>query len=229
MNSRLSRFPAIAACLSLLLFACAIEEELRINADGSGTYGVKLTVPKEMGSDFGDLRKSAAEEGFTVVEERETEQERVLVLRKDFTDISSLNDGNSRFELATSTAGWLEREYRFRARLQAVGYGAFKRQITISMPGRIKASSQGEIDGSRVRWDASRGGSIEITARGYSIPLSNRTLLLIALITAALAFLVVRRNRAARVQAFCAICRTPRAHAARFCAACGAEASIAQS
>jgi hypothetical protein len=226
-SSRHSRGAAVAVLLSLLFFACALEEDLQINADGSGTYRVKLTIPKDLSSDFGDFKKDAAKNGFSIVEEGQTEKERFLMIRKDFTEITSLNDGHNVFELNIGKVGWLKRAYRLRASLQAVGYGSFKRNFVVTMPGEVTTSNQGEIDGSRVRWDATNGGSIEIMATGYAVPLSRNQGLLVVVVALGVALLVVGRKRAAAAPALCSACDTSLARKARFCAACGARASIA--
>lgn len=227
-TSRHSRVAALAVLLSLLLFACVIDEDLRINADGSGSYQVKLTIPKDLSSDFGDLRKSAEKDGFTIVEEGQTEKERFLIFRKQFTNVSALNDQNGRFELTIAEAGWFKREYRLRVALQAVGYGAFKRHLVVTMPGKVTATDVGEIDGSRVRWDASRGGSIDITAGGYAIALSRNQRILMPVVLIAGILLLIARRRTARPPSLCATCQTPLRRNAQFCAACGAGASITQ-
>jgi hypothetical protein len=228
-NSRHWRGAALTALLSLILFACAIDEDLQINADGSGTYRIKVTIPKDLSSDFGDLRKSAEKDGFSVVEEGQTEKERFIVLRKDFTEITSLNDGNNRFELTIAEAGWLKREYRLRVSLQSVGFGSFKRHFVVTMPGNVTTTNQGEIDGSRVRWDATNGGSMDITATGYSVPLS-RVQLILMLVAAlgGVGLLIARRRRSVAPSSACATCHTQLPRDARFCAACGTGASIAR-
>lgn len=227
-SSRHSRVVALAALLSLLLFACVMDEDLRINADGSGTYQVKVTIPKDLASDFGDLRKSVEKDGFTIVEEGQTEKERFLIFRKQFTNVSALNDSNANFELTIAKAGWLKREYRLRVALQSSGYGGFKRHFVVTMPGRVTATNVGEIDGSRVRWDASRGGKIDITASGYAIALSRNQRILMPLALIAGILLLIARRRTARPLSLCATCHAPLRRNAQFCAVCGAGASITQ-
>ncbi|MBV8516173.1 MAG: zinc ribbon domain-containing protein [Acidobacteria bacterium] len=228
-HARPSRVAAFAALLSLLFFACAIDEDLRINADGSGTYRLKITIPEDLASDLGTVRTDAAKEGFTVVEEGRAGKDRFAILRKDFTDVTALNDSNSRFALTITKMGWLRREYRLDATLQPVGYGSFKRHIAVTMPGKISASDHGEIDGSRVRWDATTGGSIHITAGGYAIPFSRAasTLIIVATI-AGLALLIARRKHGADSRPACATCHAPLVRGARFCADCGTGAPAAQ-
>jgi hypothetical protein len=226
-TSRHPRVAALAALFSLVLFACVVDEDLLINADGSGTYQVKVTVPKDLTSDFGDFRKSAEKDGFTVVEEGETENGRFVVLRKKFTDISTLNDQNSHFAFTAGEMGLLKREYRLRAELNAVAYGAYKRHLVVTMPGGVTGTTAGEADGSRVRWDASNGGTIEVTAVGYAIPLSHdQRMLMLVVLLAGVLLLIAQRRRNAGARTICSTCQSPFARDARFCAGCGVGASI---
>ncbi len=228
-NSRPWRIPAIAFVFVLLLFACVIDEDLRIHADGSGTYQVKVTIPKELGADFGELRTNAGKEGFTIIQEGQTETERFLIFRKPFTNVASLSDSNSRFELTITKAGWLRREYRLRASLRSVGFGSYKRQFVVTMPGKVTSSDRGDVTGSRVRWDATRGGSIEINATGYALPLPQaQQLLLLTALVAGVALWLVRRRRAAAPDSMCPTCQRPLIRGARFCAGCGAGTPMEQ-
>jgi len=195
LRRKLGSFPAMAGVLAILLWSCAIEEDLRISGDGSGTYRIKVSMPKEFG-DFGDLRQKAESEAFHVEQQGETEKERFIVLRKDFTSVSSLSDNNNRFELAATEAGFLRREYRFRATLQSVGFGSYKRHIVIAMPGGVKTATAGEVDGSRVSWDATNGGTIEIAAAGFYLPLSqSQRVSAAAVALAGAAFWAAKRRR----------------------------------
>jgi hypothetical protein len=219
----------VAAFVALLLVACVIEDDLRINADGSGSYRFKMTIPKELSDGFGDMRQKAEAEGFTV-EEGETDKERFIVLSKDFTDIAALNGTDNHFELTSTSTGFLRRDYRLRGTVQSLGYGSFKRHLIITMPGSVMSSDQGEINGSSVRWDATRGGTIEIAASGFYLPLSRNLRLLMALLALASAalFVMARRRRGVPAAAVCPGCRAPLAPDARFCPICGAGAPVTQ-
>lgn len=228
MNRR-ARLVLIAGTAALLLLACAVEEDLRLEFDGSGTYRVKVTIPKDLADGFGDLRKQAEKDGFVIAEEGETEAERFIVMRKEFTNVSSLNDDNSRFELTMTDRGLLRREYRFRATLQSVGFGAYQRHFTITMPCNVTSASDGTIDGSRVQWNASHGGTIEVAASGFYLPGSrNQRLLVIAIAVLSVALLVFRRRSPIQPKAVCANCQTHLSPDARFCRKCGAGTPVAQ-
>jgi hypothetical protein len=227
--TRRARLILIAGTAALLLLACAVEEDLRLDFDGSGTYRVKVTIPKSLADGFGDLRKQAEKDGFVVAEEGETETDRFIVMRKEFTDVSSLNDDNSRFELTMTDRGLLRREYRFRATLQSVGFGAYQRHFTLAMPCNVVSASEGTIDGSRVQWNASDGGTIEVIASGFFLPMSrNQRLLVLAVAMLGVALLVFRRRTSVRPKAVCAACQTDLSPDERFCRKCGAGAPVAQ-
>jgi len=196
LEQRHQRLVVMAGVVALLFLACTIEEDLRINADGSGTYRVKISIPKQLGEGFGDFRKEAEKDGFTVEREGETEQERFILLRKNFSDVASLNDSHGRFELTTTDTGILRREYRLRATLQAVGFGSYKRRLLITMPGEVQSTSAGERSGSRVTWDGHQGGTIEVVASGFHLPVSsNQKLAFLTIAAGGLLFLAMRRRR----------------------------------
>jgi hypothetical protein len=230
LRQRPTRALALAGIFSLILLSCVIEEDLRINADGSGTYRVKVSIPKELSEGFGDFRKEAEKDGFRVEQEGETEKERFVVLRKDFTDVASLSDSNNQFELSTTDVGFLRREYRLSVSLQAIGFGSYKRRMVITMPAKVLSASAGEIAGTRVTWEGSRGGTIEVTSSGMHIPLSrNQKGLLLAAIAAALLLVVRSRRRQQKPLTLCASCNAPISIDTRFCGVCGAGIPITQS
>jgi hypothetical protein len=221
----------LIAIVALLLLACVIDEDLRIHSDGSGTYRVRITIPKELGEGFGDLRKEAEKNGFRVVQEGETEKERFLVIRKDFDDVTALNDAQTHFELTITEVGFLRREYRLRASLEAIGFGGFKRHLTVAMPGSVSSTTGGETHGSRVEWDGSAGGSIDIVSSGFYLPLRRgQSAAMVAVILAGLLlFIAVRlRRRQSPAATPCLTCNSPVPGNARFCQVCGANTPAAE-
>jgi hypothetical protein len=232
LNRKSTRLVAIAsACSLLFLLSCSIEEDLRINGDGSGTYRVRLAVPKELG-DFDKLRGEVKEEGFQVEEEGETEQERFIVFRKNFTEISSLNDSHHSFELTTTDIGIMRRGYRLRANFRALGFGSYVRRFVVSMPGDVQSATAGRIAGNRVTWEDFRQGTIEIEASGLYLPVSRSQWLfgLAAALAALLLFVAAHRRRqpVPAAAASCPSCHSPLANDARFCRVCGAGAPVTE-
>lgn len=223
------RLLVMAATAALLLLACDIEEDLRLNFDGSGTYRIKLTIPRELAEGFGDLRKQAEKDGFTATEGT-TETSRFIVLTKDFSDLAALNDDHSHFELTITESGLLRRDYRLLIRLQSIGFGAYQRRLSITMPCTVTSASAGDVDGSRVQWNASKGGSLEITASGIVIPVSRKTsVIAIVAVILGLALLASRRKSPkAGQETVCINCHTHLAPKARFCGRCGTNAEAAQ-
>lgn len=188
-------FALAVVVMSLLFVACLIEEDLRINGDGSGTYRVRITVPKELGG-LGELRRESEKQGFTVLEEGSTEQENFIVVRKEFTDISSLSDSGNTFELTTTETGFLRRDYSLRIRIGGGGFTGFKRRMVITMPAEVKSTTAGESSGNRITWE-NAAGSLEATASGLYVPLSrNQRMSLLAVAVLGLLLIVaVRRAR----------------------------------
>jgi hypothetical protein len=215
---------------ALFLLSCVIEEELRIHGDGSGTYRVRIAIPKTLDQGFDEFRKEAEQSGFEIVQEGQTDQERFLIIRKDFTDITALNDSTTHFELTITEAGFLRREYRLRASLKAVGFGSFKRHLTVRMPGKVSSTTNGEITGSGVQWQGSTGGTIEIISAGLYLPLTRSQNIALALIaiTGVLFLIVARRRRRQSASSICFSCNTPLRNGARFCGACGATTPIVE-
>lgn len=228
--NRRVRLVVVAAIAALLLLACDIEEDLQLDFDGSGTYRVRVTIPKNLADGFEDLRRQAEKDGFTVADEGTTETERFIVLRKTFADITALNDDHSRFELTIIRHGFLRRDYRFRAKLQSVGFGAYQRNFAVTMPVNVTSTSSGEIDGPRVQWNARHGGTIEITASGFCIPLSrNQRVLVTMLVILGVVLLVfARKRRRPAHEAACANCQNHLAPGTRFCRTCGTGQPVAQ-
>jgi hypothetical protein len=222
-------FLSLVMIASLLILACEIEEDLRIESDGSGRYSARISVPKELG-DFGELRKEAEKNGFAIMQEGETPKERFIVIRKDFTDISALNDSHARYELTMTESGFLRREYRLRASLEAIGFGSFKRRLTVAMPGKVSSTTHGEIDGSRVKWDTSAGGSLEIASAGFHLPLSRNQSrgLMVTIIGGALLLLALRFRRRRASNGVCLTCNSPLRNGVRFCGICGANTPVAE-
>ncbi len=227
LGQRSRRLAALASIFALVLLSCVIEEDLRINSDGSGTYRVRISMPKELGG-FDELRKELEKEGFQVDQEGETDKERFIVFRKAFSDVSSLNDSNNSFELTTVESGFLRREYRLRATLQAVDFGTYKRRLIVSMPGKVQSASAGEVAGSRVTWEGSTGGMLEIVSRGVYFPLSanGKLVLLVIALGASFVLVTARRRRQVAAPAICPSCNTQLASDARFCRGCGAGAPV---
>lgn len=221
------RLGLVAGVLALLLLSCVIEEDLRINGDGSGSYRIKLTMPKELGA-FDELRKSVEKDGYQVEQEGETEKERFIVFSKTFTDVSALNDSHNEFELTIADSGFMRREYRLRARLRGVDFGSYKRRIVFSMPGKVQSATAGEIAGGRVTWEGSYGGALEIVSSGFYLPV-NSTLSLGVLALGLLLFAAMRRRRGtAHAAALCPSCNSPFSGNARFCRVCGASAPMTE-
>ena len=211
------------------LLACTIEEDLTINSDGSGAYIVRIIIPRKLGEDFTDLKREAARTGFAVVDEGKTERQTFLVLRKDFNDVASISDANSPFELRIDETGFLRRRYQFKASLPPIGLGSYVRQLSVRMPGSVLSSNRGEVEGSHVRLDMTRGGTLEITSSGYYLPGTRRQkYLLFTVFMLGVGALVASGGKRRKSPVVCNGCKTALRSNARFCPGCGNGLGAAQ-
>lgn len=215
-------FAMSAICLSLV--ACEVEEEIRLEADGTGSYRVKVMIEKEMGEVLSKLRSDAPRRGFTVVEEGETADRKFIVMARAFQDVAELNDDEDRYLLEVERSNPLTASYRL-----ALDFGSnpsangFSRTLRVFMPARVRSASAGTIDGSAVSWDCSHPGQVEIRAAGFAPTLigKQRTVGVAVIAGGALllAGLRLRRRRAAS----CSRCGSRLEGGLRFCPSCGAE------
>jgi hypothetical protein len=190
---------AVVCCLAaLLLFsACEIEDDLKLEADGSGSYRMKLLLPNELAFALPEIRSKATHDGFRVVEEGATADRKFVVLAKEFKQIGELNESGHIFDFQAGDAGFLRREYRFHASISHTP--AFKRVLTITLPAGVESTTAGDIAGNHIRWDCSNGGSLDAVAVGLHLPLSTNvklaTALAAVLLLLAVAFQLRRRFR----------------------------------
>ncbi|HEY6141034.1 MAG TPA: hypothetical protein VI670_25030 [Thermoanaerobaculia bacterium] len=196
---RTNRF-AVLCCLAalLLLTACEMEDDLTLRADGSGSYRVKLLLPNELALALPEIRSKAIHDGFRVLEEGATADRKFVVLAREFKQVSELNESGHAFDFQSGDAGFLRREARFHASISHTP--AFKRVLTITLPGEVKSSTAGDVTGNRIRWDCSNGGSLDAVAVGFYLPLSTETKAVstIVVVLVLLAAVAVRLRRHVR-------------------------------
>jgi hypothetical protein len=216
----------MVVALALLALGCEIEDEIRINRDGSGTYRAKMLVDKQFASALPDIRKEAVKAGLRIVEEGETETRHFIVMARDFKNISEIGDSQNRMSFTAANAGWLRERYEFSASLPPSSNG-FSRQLTIVLPAVIEKNTVGETRGNTVVWDCTKGGTLEVTAAGFALPLAMRSPTVLGLIALAVAMgillLVLRRAPAAK---HCATCGATKGSGARFCMNCGTTDAV---
>ena len=221
-----NRRSLLALTLALLTLGCEIEDEIRINPDGSGTYRTKILVKKDLAAAIPEIRKEATEDGFRVIEEGETETRKFIVLERDFKNISEVGDSRNKMSFTATRSGWFRERYEFTASLPGSEGDGFTRQVTIVLPGKIQQSTAGERRGDVVIWNVSKGGSIQITSIGLTASGAKRLTFLAATFGVIVLGLVIllKRKRNVRVPS-CAACGVPKQSGARFCAGCGADAT----
>jgi hypothetical protein len=218
----------LVCAVVLLLAACELEDDLRIEADGSGTYRATVSVEKLLAGTLGRIRAAAEQQGFRIVGEGETADRRFLSMRKDFDDVHSLGDSQSNYELTVSTRNYLWRRYHLHATVGSVAGQGFDWRFSITMPARITSTSQGESNGARVTWYCTNGGTIDVEAEGFFLPFTRTHVLAIVGVAAAALLLLVALGRRALAapaiaaeQHACRTCANPLSALARYCPACG--------
>jgi hypothetical protein len=214
------------AVLCALLVACELDENIVINRDGSGTYTARISVEKQFAGALTEIKSKAAEGHYTVVEESDTADRHVLVIRREFHDIAELNDRTDHYALRVDRASRFKTSYFLQ--MKSGGGGAFngfqKRAVHITMPVGVTSATGATISGNRVEWDATNGGTLEVEASGVAMPFGLSPLIaVIVLALLAVAFIVLRRRRV--VVRTCSACQTPAVPGARFCAKCGSAIS----
>src|SRR5215213_5873017 len=137
-------FTVFIVALALLALRCEIEDEIRLNRDGSGTYIAKILIEKQLASALPEIRKKAVQEGFRIMEEGVTETRHFIVMARDFKNISEIGDSRNRMSFTATKAGWLRQQYAFSASVPASSGDGFSRQLTIALPASIEQHTAGE-------------------------------------------------------------------------------------
>jgi LppM domain/zinc-ribbon domain len=220
---RLHALIALSA-LCLLLAACEDEEEIKLNADGSGTYRARILVEKEVGDALQEVRKELQARGATVVEEGETENRKFIVVSRDFKSVSELNDKDDTYALAVERSGLLKAAYHLTLNFRDdPSSSGFSRTVQVTMPADIENSTAGTVAGRTVRWDCSKPGTLDVQAAGMVLPLtgSRRALAVGVLLLGAM--LLVGLRVARRKPRVCGTCGARLQPDARFCRNCGTQ------
>lgn len=224
------RWSSLPALFLLVVFVglaagCKVEEDLFLEADGSGEYRIEVSVQKALGA-LPQLRQALVANGFEIVAERETGDSNVVVARRTFETVGEIGDLDASFEVAER--GWLRRSYRLGLRVDDME-GATERILRVHLPARVDESSGGRIEGSTVIWEGIGGGRLEIAASGPAVPGGETALYAAAagLLVVLLALVAIRRRAvhggrdAAAASRRCGSCGA--AHGATaFCTRCGA-------
>lgn len=219
-----SRAGAIAlAMVSLLLVGCRVEEFLSINADGSGTHRVQVSIsealgigPEEMRQALQKIEMESEAQGYHVVGKTASS----VTLERAFSDVSELSDKSGTYSLSVQAEGLLRRSYTLRLRLGAIADG-FERIVHVRMPVTIAESSAGRLTGRELQWDGS-GGALEVKAVGTVLPVTQRAKLLAAVLIGIAAGLVVATLTVRRRRALvCRNCGLSVGRSAKFCEGCG--------
>lgn len=221
---------ALLLLLGCALLACEVEEDIRLNADGSGTYRAKVSVEKQYGEALSERKGEADKKGFRIVEQGETKTHTFVVMARDFADVAELNDDEDSYTLQIDRPSALKGSYRLTLGFESsAAESGFKRRTRITMPVSIKQASVGTISGRSVDWDSSQGGTLSVEASGFVLPLtrSRRRIALGVIVLGVVAIGGLRWSRRARGPR-CAKCGRGLAAEARFCPDCGATREAVQ-
>ena len=213
----------LLAFLCFGLLGCELEETLTLNADGSGNYLARILIDKQFGEAVGNIKSKAIAEGYKIVEESETPDRKVLVIRKDFRDVSELSDKSDNYSLRIDQPSKWKRAYSldFSTR-SSTGNGIQKRTLTVVLPMGVTSSSAGTVSGRSVSWDATQGGSLHVESSGYLLPFGMKPLHAGAILTVvAAALLLLLRSR--RGPQPCSSCGDVAEPTSRYCGSCGAQ------
>jgi len=218
------------AAVCLMLAACEVEEEIKLNADGSGTYRARILVEKEVGDALKEVRGDAEKRGFKVVEEGETANRKFVAIAREFQNIAELNDKEDTYQLEIDRSSFFKSSYHltlnFGGNPSASG---FSRNVEVTMPAAVASTNVGTVTGKSVRWDCSHPGSLDVQAAGFALPLKGGQLRIILVVLVLGALLLVgiriarRKPAPAPAQARCEKCGEPLAPGAKFCPKCGAQ------
>lgn len=211
----------VTAVLSVLLVGCELEETLTFNADGSGTYLSRFTIYKQFASAIDELKAKVTAQGYTVVEESETAEAKILVFKKDFREVSELSADFDRISLSVEEPELWKRSYSLNFSVDSsAASGLQKRTIKVVFPVAITTASAGAVDGREVVWDGRGGGTFHVEAVGFILPFGITAVKAgvgLALLFAAVFVLVRSRRRAPT----CTSCGATDGVSGRFCVSCG--------
>jgi DNA-directed RNA polymerase subunit RPC12/RpoP len=219
----------LGALCAALLTACEIEDDLEIRADGTGTYRARIAVERVIRPVLEQIRADAESQGFRIIDEGATFSSRYIVVRKDFDEIRALNGPRGNFDLNVEDR-LFRRRYRLRASLGAFPEVTFDRRFTITMPAKIVSASDGAFEGRRLTWYCSGGGTLDVVAESFRVPVGPILFAAAAALSAVVLLVVLVRRplsgralarAAARDRIDCTTCRRTIAADARYCPACG--------
>jgi hypothetical protein len=223
------RFPArllVLFSLCCLLTACDLDETLTFNVDGGGTYVARLSVEKQFAEYMPKIAEDARQRGFKV-EESESPDRKILIMRRDFANVAELNDSKDTYSLLVERQAAFRRNYVLTVNINPAWVNSIQnRTIHVSLPVSVLSTTNGTISGRRVDWDCRNGRSLVIRAAGIPMPFGlNPALLALVLLGLIVAGAITLRKRRGPAAAVCSRCATPLVAAAQFCPACGESAT----
>lgn len=159
----------------VVLLACKMVEEIRIERDGSGIYRADLTLVGEEKMMLQTVKEEIAKKPqLRIVAEGPRGNDYFILIEQPFADVTELNDNQSSYFWNVSQAGAFTRK----ARLEVTNRGRNEETISehhleVTMPGKVVDSNAEQISGKKVIWDrlaAGPRGGLYVEAEFLELP-----------------------------------------------------------
>jgi hypothetical protein len=144
MRRTRTRTMLLALAIVALAGGCKIEEDLHLEADGSGEYRVRMTLQKMLGG-APQVRQALIANGFEILEESVTHDSNLITARRTFEHVGEIDELHGSLEV--EDRGWLRRSYRLKLRVDDVQGQATERTFRVHLPVGIEETSAGRLDG----------------------------------------------------------------------------------
>lgn len=161
-------------CLSLLLSSCLeVKQSININKDGSGDARIEVAVQQEWASMVIPKLKSDIPKGWTIDEEKQKNGRQVIVISRNFKDISELNDTESQYSLSSERKGFLKKSYILEVKQLKSSDMPFPYEVTIKVPGSIDETDGTKVSSGEVKWTLQglkKGKALSAKSSALAIP-----------------------------------------------------------
>ena len=175
LSQRSPWFQAAAIVFAIVvLLACKIVEEVRIEQDGSGTYRVDLTLVGEEKEMLPAVKEEFAKKPeLRIVDEGPRGDDYFVLVEMPFTSVAELSDDQSTYTWEVSEAGAFTRKARLEVANRGGEDAVSEHRLEVTMPGKVVDSNAGVISGKKIVWDrlaAGRRGELYVEAEYLELP-----------------------------------------------------------
>lgn len=144
----------------VVLLACKLAEEVRIEQDGSGVYQADLTLVGEEKMMLQDVKGEIAKDPrIRIVNEGPRGDDYFILLEVPFANVAELSDKQTGYSWNVSEAGAFTRKARLVVTNRGQEEAVSEHRINITMPGKVVDSNADQISGKKVVWDRLAAGS----------------------------------------------------------------------